>query len=257
MKIFKKTNFKKPLIFSLILFPLFVIGGYLATVMSVSSMTPEFLSQGIEQFGSKLNLILASSIMPIILPFICSFFGFILSEKIGLLRPFKFEKSALIKTIVISMIFGIIFSLDAWTFAKWSPELAKTYESTGSFDAITWFSSVLYGGLSEEIMMRLFFMSFLSFAVWKIFFKEKENVPNGVIIGSNIVVALAFAVSHLPATLQTFGVLTPLLIFRCFLMNGAFGLLFGRLYRKYGIQYAVLSHIILHIVSKTIWLIAF
>lgn len=52
-----------------------------------------------------------------------------------------------------------------------------------------------------------------------------------------------------------FGGLTPLLVVRCFLLNGAFGLVFGWLYRKYGIQYAMLSHALLHIVSKTIWLI--
>ena len=48
-----------------------------------------------------------------------------------------------------------------------------------------------------------------------------------------------------------------MLIFRCFLINGAFGIVFGRLYRKHGIQYAMLAHILTHIVSRTIWLIIF
>lgn len=47
----------------------------------------------------------------------------------------------------------------------------------------------------------------------------------------------------------------PLLLLRCFLLNGGFGLMFGRIYRKYGIQYAMVSHAVLHIVSKSIWLI--
>ncbi len=42
-------------------------------------------------------------------------------------------------------------------------------------------------------------------------------------------------------------------VWSCFLLNGGFGLLFGRLYRRYGIQYAMLSHALLHIVSKTVW----
>ena len=37
---------------------------------------------------------------------------------------------------------------------------------------------------------------------------------------------------------------------------GGFGLLFGWMYRKYGIQYAMLSHALLHIVSKTVWALA-
>ena len=68
--------------------------------------------------------------------------------------------------------------------------------------------------------------------------------------------ALAFAALHLPSTAQLFGTLTPLLVFRCFLLNGAAGLLFGRFYRKYGIQYAILAHMLFHLVSRTIWLIA-
>ena len=105
--------------------------------------------------------------------------------------------------------------------------------------------------------MRLFLMSLITFLVWKIFHKKRETVPTGVLIAANVAAALLFAAGHIPATLQTFGALTPLLVLRCFLLNGAFGLLFGRLYRKYGIQYAMLSHLLLHIVSRTIWLIAF
>ncbi|MGB4004952.1 MAG: CPBP family glutamic-type intramembrane protease, partial [Halanaerobiales bacterium] len=62
-----------------------------------------------------------------------------------------------------------------------------------------------------------------------------------------------FAAGHLPATVTIFGELTPLILFRCFLLNGAFGLFFGWLYYKYGIQYAMISHAMLHIVSKFIW----
>lgn len=40
-----------------------------------------------------------------------------------------------------------------------------------------------------------------------------------------------------------------------FLLNGGFGLLCGWLYRKYGIQYSMLSHALLHIVSKMIWIL--
>ena len=78
----------------------------------------------------------------------------------------------------------------------------------------------------------------------------------GVIIGANILAAVLFAAGHLPSTLQMFGELTPMILVRCFLLNGAAGLLFGRFYRKYGIQYAILAHMLFHLVSRTIWLIA-
>ena len=50
-----------------------------------------------------------------------------------------------------------------------------------------------------------------------------------------------------------FGQLTPLILVRCFLLNGGLGMLFGWLYRKYGIQYAILGHMMAHMVSKLIW----
>ncbi|MBR6005212.1 MAG: CPBP family intramembrane metalloprotease [Clostridia bacterium] len=124
-----------------------------------------------------------------------------------------------------------------------------------TFDAVTWGASILYGGVVEELMMRLFFMTLTAFIAWKLFFRKEEAVPVKVLIAANIIAALAFAAGHLPSTITLFGALTPMIVFRCFLLNGAFGLIVGRLYRNYGIQYAMLSHALLHIVSKTIWLL--
>ena len=78
-------------------------------------------------------------------------------------------------------------------------------------------------------------------------------VPEGVLIGANIAAAGLFAAGHIPVTIAFFGKLTPVILLRCFLLNGGAGLIFGRLYRKYGIQYAMLSHVLFHIISKTIW----
>ena len=74
-----------------------------------------------------------------------------------------------------------------------------------------------------------------------------------MIIAANILAAILFAAWHLPATAMIFGNLTPLLLVRCFLLNGGFGMLLGWIYRKFGIQYAMLSHATLHMVSKLIW----
>ena len=46
-----------------------------------------------------------------------------------------------------------------------------------------------------------------------------------------------------------------MLLLMCFLLKCCFGLLFGSLFRRCGIQYAMLSHALLHIVSKLIWVL--
>ena len=249
------SRFKKPLLFTLSFLPVAVAGGYLSILTSVSSMEPSMLEAAIAQVGGRELLIVVSTIQPVVLALLCAFFGYILSEKTGLMRPFRFGKTALCKTLLVSLLGGAFLSLDAWTFARWIPGL--DYEAAGAFDAVTWIASVLYGGVVEEVMMRLFLMSLLVFLGWKLFFKTRESAPAGILIGANVIAAAVFAAGHLPATLQTFGALTPMLLVRCFLLNGAFGVVFGRLYRKHGIQYAMLAHMLLHIVSRTIWLIAF
>ena len=49
--------------------------------------------------------------------------------------------------------------------------------------------------------------------------------------------------------------LTPMIILRCFLLNGTLGLMFGWLYRKYGLRYAMIAHMGCHIISKMIWIL--
>lgn len=250
------SRVKKALLFTLAVLPLAVVGVYFATVYSISSMDPALLEDAIRQVGSREAVFLLSTIQPVALALLCAFFGYILSDKLGLMRPFRFEKSLLLRVLVISVLCGGILSLDAWTFARWIPELTGYYDSAGSFDAATWIASILYGGVIEEVMMRLFFMSLLALLGWKIFFRRSETVPTGILMAANFISALLFAAGHLPSTAAMFGTLTPLLLLRCFLLNGAAGLVFGWFYRKYGIQYAMLSHALLHIVSRTIWLIA-
>lgn len=134
------------------------------------------------------------------------------------------------------------------------PEVAEIYES--KITVSNFVASVLYGGIIEEVLMRLFLMSLVVFVVWKLFFrnKQKEEIPGGVFIAANILTALLFAAGHLPATIGVFGQITPIVLFRCFLLNGGLGMVFGYMYQKYGIQYAMLGHMGCHIVSKLIWL---
>ena len=87
------------------------------------------------------------------------FFGFLLADKVGLMKPVRFEKKVLRVTLVLSLVGGVLFSLDCWTFGKWIPEVGATY--TGSYSLNTWLASVLYGGIIEELMLRLFMMSLL------------------------------------------------------------------------------------------------
>ena len=249
-------NWKKALRFALCLLPIGLIGGWFAAEMNLPSVAPDALETAVQQVGSLAAVKAITTVSSAVYTVICGFFGYILAEKIGLMLPFSFQKATLIRVLLISAFGGAILSLDAWTFANWIPQLKDSYTAAGSFDVTTWIASILYGGVTEEIMIRLFLMSGLALLGWKLFFRSEEQVPIKVLVIANILSALVFAAGHLPVTAQTFGTLTPLLLLRCFLLNGTAGLLFGRFYRKYGIQYAILAHMLFHLVSRTIWLIA-
>lgn len=250
-------NLKKPLKFTLCMLPFAAAGGWFAAQYALAGIDAALLEEAVQQFGSTELIVLLTAVQSMIMGLLCAFFGYIIAEKLGLIRPFRFGKKETLVTVLITAICGVVFSADAFTFAKWIPEIGASYESTGTFDATTWLASFLYGGVIEEVMLRLFFMSLVALIVRKLFCKQAENTPDWVLITANIIAALAFSAGHLPATVQMIGPLTPLLVLRCFLLNGAMGLVFGRFYRKYGLQYAMLSHIIVHLVSRTIWLIVF
>ena len=137
-------------------------------------------------------------------------------------------------------------------FNHYSEAIKNSYNVKPTVDYIL--AAVLYGGVIEEVMLRLFMMSLIAFVLHKLFERDEAETSVAVLVAANVIAALLFAVGHLPAT-DAFMGLTPMIVFRCFLINGGFGLLFGWLYRRYGLQYAMLAHGGCHIVSKLIWIL--
>lgn len=247
------SKLKKTLLFSLAILPIAIIAIIFTCLYQFEMYPPEILEEAVAQVGSMAIVWIITVIQNVGLIMFCCFFGYILAEKLGLWKPIKFEKRSLTVTLIISVIAGIIFSLDPWTFGNLIDGIKESTAAGMTPNGII--ASILYGGIIEEILMRLFVMSLIAFLISKIFYKKREEIPAKVFVIANVAAALLFAASHLPATLVTFGELSPILLFRCFLFNGGFGMLFGWLYRKHGLHYAMISHATVHIVSKIIWFI--
>lgn len=247
------STLKKSLLFSLAILPIAIVAIVFTCLYQFEMYPPEILEEAVAQVGSMAIVWIITVIQNVGLIMFCCIFGCILAEKLGLWKPIKFEKRSLTVTLILSVIAGIIFSLDTWTFGNLIDGIKESTAAGMTVYGII--ASILYGGIIEEILMRLFVMSMIAFLISKIFYKKCEEIPAKVFVIANIVAALLFAAGHLPATLVTFGELSPMLLFRCFLFNGGFGMLFGWLYRKHGLHYAMISHATVHIVSKIIWFI--
>ena len=117
------------------------------------------------------------------------------------------------------------------------------------------FLASFYGGIAEEILLRLLVMSFF---VWlgRLISKTPEGKPTNTVFWiANILAAVLFGLAHLPAT-ATFLPLTPLVITRAILLNGIGGVIFGWLYWRRGLEAAMLAHfsadIVLHVLFASI-----
>lgn len=231
-----------------------LVGGYFTGLYSVEITSPEMLEQVVQQVGSVEMVILITTVQSLLYAMVCGLLGKFLAKKVGLWREsWVLERNPLIATAVVGTITGCALILfDLFWFNNEAEVIRQSYEAKPTLNYII--ASLTYGGVIEEVMLRLFWVSLIAFMMQKLFARGKEEVAPAILITANVIAALLFAAGHLPATVMSIG-LNPVIIFRCFLLNGGAGLLFGRLYRKYGIHYAMLGHALAHVVSKLIWIL--
>ena len=107
------------------------------------------------------------------------------------------------------------------------------------------FLAAFYGGICEEVLMRLFLTTTLAWAFLKI-----RQSPWSIWL-ANIVAAILFGLGHLPLTASLIP-LTPLVVCRALVLNGIAGVAFGWLFWKRGLETAMVAHfttdIVLHVV---------
>ena len=250
MKQFVKKYWKTLLFFAIA----GLVGGFCTGLYVLDSYPPEMQEEVLSQGLTPTIMAIVTAMQAAGYGIVLGVIGILLGKKTGLWKDeTHFEKKPLLITLAIALVGGLLLILpDLLFFGKYSEAIMNSYAAKPTVPYII--GAILYGGVIEEVMLRLFWMSLIAFILWKLFARREEKPTTAILIASNIIAALLFAAGHLPATLMMIGN-SPLIIFRCFLLNGAFGLLFGYLYRKHGLRYAMLAHGGCHIVSKLIWIL--
>ena len=250
MKEFIKSYWKTILFFTLI----GLVGGYVVGLYLLESY-PEDMVQEIYAQGLNDTLIAAvTAVQSAGYGLVLGAAGIWLGKKIGLWRDERtVTRTPLLWAAAVSVIGGLFLILpDILYFGRHIPAIAESYAVKPTIPYLL--AAVTYGAVIEEVMLRLFAMSLIAFLLWKVFARRQETPSVGILVAANVIAALLFAAGHLPANFAMIGT-TPLVIFRCFLLNGVFGLAFGALYRRYGLRYAMIAHGGCHIVSKLIWIV--
>ena len=104
----------------------------------------------------------------------------------------------------------------------------------------------LYGGITEELLLRYGLMSALALVGWVASGRPSDGPGSAVMWAAVAVSAVSFGVGHLPALAGSVG-LTPALVARTVLLNAVAGLVFGWLYWKRSLEAAMAAHAAFHL----------
>ena len=113
------------------------------------------------------------------------------------------------------------------------------------------FFACVYGGVNEELLMRLFLLSLVLWLLQKIT-RADARTSAALFWTGNIIVALLFGAAYLPAAGKLIE-LTPFATFAIMFLKGGAGLVFGYLCRSRGLEAAMLAHFssdfVLHVIA--------
>ncbi|MDB4285579.1 CPBP family intramembrane metalloprotease [bacterium] len=159
---------------------------------------------------------------------------------------------ALRPQLVPGLIAGLLgggFLYSAWRYAP--SVLAEVPERL----SLPLFARVLYGGITEELLLRWGLMTVLVWLAW-LFLQRRRGVPGpGAIWLAITVSALLFGAGHLPAAVALVGALNASAVVWVVGVNTAFGLLFGYLFWRRGLEAAMIAHALTHVVHYLVGLL--
>jgi Type II CAAX prenyl endopeptidase Rce1-like len=186
---------------------------------------------------------------PLVLLWIAAIVGAALAHRLGLTSALAGTSApttlrALAKAAALGIGMGLVL---AGVDAAIAPHLGAQFAAAtaaASKDGVTVLAiGVLYGGLTEEVILRWGVMTFIAWGLVAILGRQRLTTAIKIAI---IVAAGIFAAAHLPA-LSAQVELTPPLILRTLLINAAAGLVYGWLFWRRHLEAAMVAHAATHV----------
>jgi len=228
------------------------LSGMPGVVLISVTMLPQLLRQA--PLPAPMGLVIAASIaQSAALLGLAVWAGVSLAPRVGFRAP-AFEAlaaghpggSALRPQLVPGLAAGAASGILLFLVSRLAP--AALVEAQKSFEAPV-LARVLYGGVTEELLLRWGFMSALAWLLWR-FIQKRQGLPRAALVWAAIVLsALAFGAGHLPAaSALTGGLAIPTVIYVVG-ANTLFGIVFGYLFWRWGLEAAMLAHASAHVVN--------
>ena len=206
---------------------------------------------------SVIQLLLMGMAQSAVLLGAAAFVGSWASSRVGLRAPLL---SAWVSALPFPRGLGPVFVQAIWVgglcavfvlgldllFVRASPEILALQQSPATAGLI-WqgLLASLYGGIVEEILLRWCVLSLIALGLRallrKLFGRPTTDLPTTVFWAANLISAALFGLGHLPATAQLLP-LTAVIVTRALLLNGIVGVAAGWMFRRAGLESAMLLH---------------
>ena len=207
---------------------------------------------------SLLSLKLLSLIQPTVLLSVAVFVGISLAQKVGLSTP-AFEAwarrdnfiAALKPQVIPGLIGGVVGGIAiilSWVLARphLPPEFVTRAVAINLLLPIP--TRLLYGGITEELLLRWGVLTLLVWIGWRLF-QKRQGPPRSVFFVSAIVISsIIFGLGHLPLVVALGTNFTTAIVLYVVSANSVFGLIAGYLYWRRGLEAAIVAHMLAHVV---------
>lgn len=215
------------------------------------------LNPAVSQLPTPLPVIaIASALQTGLLLILLNWIGLRLGNSMGLDTPLiralvyrqpvpTLSKSAIKMALIVGGVGGIVLIGLSLGFEPWMPPMTST--TALKIDLWKRILASFYGGITEELLLRLFGMTLIAWLLWKIFERDKPQPSTLIFWLAIVAAAILFGVGHLPAAANVWA-LTPIVILRTITLNAVLGIPFGFLYWRWGLEYAMLSHFLADLV---------
>jgi membrane protease YdiL (CAAX protease family) len=180
--------------------------------------------------------------------------GVVLAPKVGLRAP-AFEAAVTSRSIASALrpqlrpglVAGVVAGAALFAIGGYAAPAALV-EVEQRF-ALPIAARLLYGGVTEELLLRWGLMTTLLWLAWRVLQRRTGPPRTGYVALAIVVSAVLFGAGHLPAAGVLVGELTGEVVLFVVGVNAGFGMLFGYLFWRYGLESAMIAHGTAHMVS--------
>ena len=242
-----------------ILFTLGFIGILSFLLVDLAALVASFpVPPGTEPPVSTTALKLLSLIQPTVLLAIAVVIGVFLAPRVGLASPFaeslaagrsdvQVLKSQVLPGVLGGAVGGMAILVAAAVFRSLiTTELVERLTNFGKLLPLA--TRFLYGGLTEELLLRWGLMTLLVWVTWRLFERQQTTPTAASFFVAILVSSVVFGILHLPIAVMLLGGPTPAIVVYVIVANSLFGIVAGYLYWKYGLESAMIAHILAHVV---------